>query len=1667
MSLIFSGNGTLNVSGVLPIAQGGTGETTKEAAINALLPDQAAASNFVLSTDGSNVLWVQQSGGTGLPTPYPDDGSLFLTSIDGYTLSWQPAGGGGSSNPAGTNGQLQYNNNGAMGGAARMNYNDTDVLTVGSGTSETFSIRGREALNALQGGSTVTIRGGNYYTDPLLPSVPAAGNVQLIAGGGSGTNGEPGYIAFRVGRTPSETFRIVAGGGWAFDGIGVNQGELGYFLMSQGSGDNPIWSALPYGSTTEFGVFRLAPDPSGLVLSEIPASGGLQELSAYIVDVDGITLERDSNGIISANTGNFFPNQTGKNGLFLQTDGAGNLDWADPIPTQTGEGGKYLKTNGIQATWEDISVATTSNTGVVKVDGTTITVSGEGEISAQLTGLLPSLVGNTAKVLTVLSDSQVYWKLGDYTLPPATESTIGGVRPSSNMTVNVDGVIDVKDTKLVPPMDGLNAGYYLRSSGDNTIPAQWTPEVYQLVPASTSRLGGVKVDGSTIQINAANVISANINNLVPSQSGNANYFLTTNGTTVRWNPASISIASPSVLGGIKPDGITVSVTEEGVLSAINIDLDSGSSNKLLYNSSGSVGYTNKISYDGTNTLTVGNRTDSSLFSITGEVGVEVYGGSGKNPVSGGMFSSGLSGTAGGAVLIRGGDAAAEGGPGGNISLIAGPGINAVISGGAGVTQQAGSIAISSGQGAGGGGSGTAPSYGGSISFNTALTGPVQSRLVITNSGGWQVGSSSDGGYGPAGGTLITPGAYFDNREGWISNGPPTWGILGIDGGGTGATTKNQAVSNLLPTQGSGNIGKVLATDGANTYWWQAIPVQTGNSGNFLVTNGVNTEWAQFPYDEILPPLTGNSGNMLVVSQNEIDIRWAPPQIPDPTGFAGYGLVSDGTQSVWTPLNTPPLPVANTTHTGVIRVGTGLTIAGGGILSVNTATTSTLGSVIAGPGLSINGSGVLSLGAGSGILPVANGGTGATTASEALINLAGGATDKYYLQGDGTNIVLAPLDVDLTLNVSGVLSVANGGTGASNRTEALTNLLPNQSSAVADYFLKTNGSIANWSQVFFTPAGSNGQFQYNNGGAIAGTPRMALTGTSNNTLTLGIASTVIPSEGTFNIVGASSNGALYTPSNILIQGGRQVLSNRTAGNISLKGGEAAATGGVGGDVVLDAGQANTGGQRGGFVTIRTSDGPGTALTSRLEIGDRGAWKVNGDSGTAGLVLISNGDESPPYWGSVSAAGLEGPILPSTFVTSSLTTVGTLDFLNVAGNVGIGTETPQAPLVVSLGETSVGIEFQPDTSNSTISAINRFNNTYRTLALEGSALRFRTSSTTTQNDRLIIDGQGTWIINGNTGIAGQVLTSNGAGFSPRWSTPPGVNSVNVSGGTTGLTTTGGPITSSGTITIGGVLGVANGGTGANTGIDASQNVSNFGQLRLFGQVNDFNKVQQWGATYVAAATNGPNFPSITGQYYQMMLAMGSDYSWGSNDIYAAQLAIPRLQPGESNKPYLGIRFKNGGTAEANWGSWQKFSAGYADTAETANTANFATLAGNVTGVVAIANGGTGATTATAAINALLPSQATNANKALVTNGSNVSWRSFSPTYDYITASADQIVVPTNVNTQPNSNGISYIQVFRNGVLQLEGLDKSYTVTGLNQITFNFPLALNDDITIFSYV
>lgn len=99
-----------------------------------------------------------------------------------------------------------------------------------------------------------------------------------------------------------------------------------------------------------------------------------------------------------------------------------------------------------------------------------------------------------------------------------------------------------------------------------------------------------------------------------------------------------------------------------------------------------------------------------------------------------------------------------------------------------------------------------------------------------------------------------------------------------------------------------------------------------------------------------------------------------------------------------------------------------------------------------------------------------------------------------------------------------------------------------------------------------------------------------------------------------------------------------------------------------------------------------------------------------------------------------------------------------------------------------------------------------------------------------------GSGVSIVNGNGTIT---IAATGSGGS--------VTSIDVSGGTTGLTTSGGPVTTSGTITLAGTLAVANGGSGATTAAGAR---TNFGLGTIATQ--DANNVSITGGTITGMPT-----------------------------------------------------------------------------------------------------------------------------------------------------------------------------------------------------------------------
>src|SRR5262245_33855500 len=79
---------------------------------------------------------------------------------------------------------------------------------------------------------------------------------------------------------------------------------------------------------------------------------------------------------------------------------------------------------------------------------------------------------------------------------------------------------------------------------------------------------------------------------------------------------------------------------------------------------------------------------------------------------------------------------------------------------------------------------------------------------------------------------------------------------------------------------------------------------------------------------------------------------------------------------------------------------------------------------------------------------------------------------------------------------------------------------------------------------------------------------------------------------------------------------------------------------------------------------------------------------------------------------------------------------------------------------------------------------------------------------------------------------------------------VTSINVSGGTTGLTYSGGPVTTSGTITMAGTLAIASGGTGATP---PSAALGHLGGQPLDADLTSLAAASATGAMYYRSAAN----------------------------------------------------------------------------------------------------------------------------------------------------------------------------------------------------------------------
>ena len=373
--------------------------------------------------------------------------------------------------------------------------------------------------------------------------------------------------------------------------------------------------------------------------------------------------------------------------------------------------------------------------------------------------------------------------------------------------------------------------------------------------------------------------------------------------------------------------------------------------------------------------------------------------------------------------------------------------------------------------------------------------------------------------GGGGGTVTSVNVSGGTTGLTASGGPVTTsgtitlgGALNVSNGGTGAANATNARINL----------DVPRTDGTNATGTWAISV-TGNANT--VTNGVYTTgsyadptWiTSLAGSKVSGNISGQAGSVANALTAGTGISYsvgttydgsvavtinnsAPDQTVTLTG--GTGISTSGTYPSFTITNTLPMTypgvgIPNSTGTAW---GTSYSTTGSGtVVALATSpsfTTPILGTPQSGdfstgtftwPTFNQNTTGTASNV--TGVVAIANGGSGQATAQAAMNTFAGAVTSGQYLRGNGTNVVMSAIQAadvptlnqnttGTASNVTSVVAIANGGTGQTTASAAFNALSPvtttgdliigngaNSSTRLPiganTYVLTSNGTTATW------------------------------------------------------------------------------------------------------------------------------------------------------------------------------------------------------------------------------------------------------------------------------------------------------------------------------------------------------------------------------------------------------------------------------------------------------------------------------------------------------------------------------------------------------------------------------------------------------------------------------
>jgi hypothetical protein len=333
-------------------------------------------------------------------------------------------------------------------------------------------------------------------------------------------------------------------------------------------------------------------------------------------------------------------------------------------------------------------------------------------------------------------------------------------------------------------------------------------------------------------------------------------------------------------------------------------------------------------------------------------------------------------------------------------------------------------------------------------------------------------SNNQNGYATIAGSLgnLNTSAYTDGTQLYLSS----------TTAGTWTSTKQYAPNHLVyvgvVTRSHVNQGtiEVKIQNGYEMDELHNVSAQTPSNGNVLIWNNSTQLWESAGITAGTGiSVTNGAGSITVANTGVTSVSGTAPVVSSggatPTiSMAAASASANGylTSTDWSTFNskqpagtyvtsvgatspitstggtTPTLamPAATSSVNGYLTSTDWTTFNNKGSGSV-TSVAASVPSFLSVSGSPITSSGTLAITYSGTALPIANGGTGATTRQNAMDALAGAVTAGQYLRGNGTDVVMSAIQAadvptlnqnttGTAANVTGVVTAANGGTGLS-------------------------------------------------------------------------------------------------------------------------------------------------------------------------------------------------------------------------------------------------------------------------------------------------------------------------------------------------------------------------------------------------------------------------------------------------------------------------------------------------------------------------------------------------------------------------------------------------------------------------------------------------------------